>query len=435
MLTMSLAKSCVVCPPFSSTDGLPCVVLVVLAAGVDESEIIDVRIGTVALDESEVTTKQGTLGKICPVPEVGAVTTRKNNNSLVRTRVRTRVWTRGNFLKNWQITNARGIDGLTLAEHEVPTPGANEVLVRVRANSINYRDLTTILDPEPRGIVYPRVPNSDGAGDVVAVGKNVNRFRVGDRVAGIFFQKWIDGAVNSELMASAMGGAIDGMLSEYVVLDQAGLVSIPVHLSYEQAATLPCAAVTAWHSLVHVGNISAGDTVLLIGTGGVSIFALQFAVLHGARVIITSSSDEKLERARALGAWQTINYRDNPGWDDIALALTDGNGVDHVVETGGAGTLSQSVQALRIGGSIGLIGVLTGGEINPTPIMRKSLKMQGIYVGSRAMFEDMNKAIEAAALIPVVDREFTFEDAPAAYHHMQGASHLGKITISMSHGY
>lgn len=338
-------------------------------------------------------------------------------------------------MRNWQITNSRGIDGLTLAEHENPTPGANEVLVRVRANSINYRDLSTILDPEPRGIVYPRVPNSDGAGDVVGVGENVNRFRIGDRVAGIFFQKWIDGAINAELMASAMGGAVDGMLSEYVVLDQAALVKIPVHLSYEQAATLPCAAVTAWHSLVHVGKISAGDTVLLIGTGGVSIFALQFAVLHGARVIITSSSDEKLERARQLGAWQTINYRDNPGWDDIALALTEGNGVDHVVETGGAGTLSQSVEALRVGGSIGLIGVLTGGEINPTPIMRKSLKMQGIYVGSRAMFESMNKAIEAAALIPVVDQEFSFEDAPAAYHHMRGASHLGKITISMPDGY
>ncbi len=338
-------------------------------------------------------------------------------------------------LRSWQITNPRGIDGLTLAETEMPAPGAEEVLVRVRANSINYRDLSTILDPEPRGIAYPRVPNSDGAGDVVAIGDSVSRFRVGDRVAGCFFQKWGDGAINAEIMASAMGGAVDGMLSEYVVLNQAALVKVPVHLSYEQAATLPCAALTAWHSLVHVGNISAGDTVLLIGTGGVSIFALQFAVLHGARVIITSSSDEKLERARQLGAWQTINYRDNPGWDDIAVALTNGNGVDHVVETGGAGTLSRSIEAVRIGGSIGLIGVLTGGEINPTPVMRKSLRMQGIYVGSRAMFERMNMAIESASLLPVVDRDFSFDDAKAAYHHMQGASHLGKITISMPSGY
>jgi len=335
-------------------------------------------------------------------------------------------------VRTWQITNAQGIDGLTLAEVETPTPGHREVLVRVRANSINYRDLSTILDPEPRGIPYPRVPNSDGAGDIVAVGDGVTKFRVGDRVAGCFFQKWADGAIDAEKMASAMGGAIDGMLAEYVVLDENGLVNIPVHLSYEEAATLPCAALTAWHSLIHVGQINAGDTVLLIGTGGVSIFALQLAVAQGARVIITSSSDEKLARARELGAWQTINYRENPGWHDIVVALTHGVGVDHVVETGGAGTLKHSVEAVRIGGSIGLIGVLTGGEINPTPIMRKSINLRGIYVGSRAMFEEMNRAIEATSMLPVVDRNFSFEDAQDAYRHMQSAAHLGKITISMN---
>lgn len=332
-------------------------------------------------------------------------------------------------MRAWQIVNADGIEGLHLADVPTPAPGPGEVLVRVRANSINYRDLSTILDPEPRGIPYPRVPNSDGAGDVVEVGADVSGFRPGDRVAGCFFNRWIDGSVTPAAMASAMGGAIDGMLAEYVVLPQDALVHIPSHLSHAEAACLPCAALTAWHSLMHVGQINAGDTVLLLGTGGVSVFALQFAVMQGARVIMTSSSDEKLARARKLGAWQTVNYRDNPSWDDIAVAVTNGRGVDHVVETGGGGTLAQSISAVRVGGSIGLIGVLSGGQIDPTSIMRKSIRLQGIYVGSRAMFERMNRAIEANALLPVIDRSFDFEDAQAAYRHMQGAAHFGKIVI------
>ena len=209
------------------------------------------------------------------------------------------------------------------------------------------------------------------------------------------------------------------------------MVRIPAHLGYEEAACLPCAGLTAWHSLNHVGRITSGDTVLLLGTGGVSIFALQFAVAQGARVIVTSSSEEKLARVRDLGAWQTINYRDNASWDDIALALTNGRGVDHVVETGGGGTLAQSISAVRVGGSIGLIGVLTGGTIDPTAIMRKSINLQGIYVGSRAMFEQMNRAIEANTVFPVIDKVFSFEDAPDAYRRMQGASHLGKIVITV----
>jgi len=232
-------------------------------------------------------------------------------------------------------------------------------------------------------------------------------------------------------MASALGGALDGVLAQQVVLREGGLVSVPEHLSFEEAATLPCAALTAWHSLVEVSQVKAGETVLLLGTGGVSVFALQFAVMHGARAIVTSSSDAKLARARDMGAWQTINYKDTPDWDKAVMDLTGGRGVDHVVEVGGAGTLGKSIEAARVGGRIGLIGVLTGGQINPTAMMRKSLRVQGIYVGSRTMFEAMNRAISARELRPVIDRTFPFDDARAAYHHMRGASHFGKIVVTV----
>jgi len=215
------------------------------------------------------------------------------------------------------------------------------------------------------------------------------------------------------------------------VLGERGLVHLPPHLSFEEAATLPCAALTAWHALIEKGRLKAGETVLLIGTGGVSIFALQFAVLHGARAIVISSSDAKLERARSMGAWQTVNYRTTAEWQQAALDLTDGVGVDHVVEVGGAGTLERSIAATRVAGHVALIGVLTGGQVNPTAIMRKSLRMHGIYVGSRAMFEAMNRAIGAAELRPIIDRSFGFDEARAAYHHMQAAGHFGKIVVTL----
>ncbi|GAB4231323.1 MAG: NAD(P)-dependent alcohol dehydrogenase [Kiloniellaceae bacterium] len=334
-------------------------------------------------------------------------------------------------MRAWQIQTTEGLDGLKLAEVDLPDPGPGEVRVRLRANSINYRDLSVVSDPAARGIRLPRIPNSDGAGEVTAVGQGVTEFAPGDRVAGCFFAKWIDGPCSAEAMATARGGEIDGFLCEEANVRAEGLVKIPDHLSFAEAATLPCAALTAWRALVPVGRLKAGDSVLLLGTGGVSIFALQFATLMGARVILTSSSEEKLERARALGAWQTVNYREVPDWEQPVLEMTEGRGVDVTVEVGGAGTLEKSIAATRVAGTIGMIGVLTGGQVNPALVMRKSITLQGIYVGSRNLFRDMNRAIAAAELRPVIDRTFKFEEAPEAYRAMKAAGHFGKLVIEI----
>lgn len=332
-------------------------------------------------------------------------------------------------MRAYEIVSGDGIDALHLADRQTPKPGHGEVLVRMRASSLNYRDLMTVSDPVSRGLPLPRIPNSDGAGEVLAVGEGVTRFAPGDRVAGCFFQRWDDGDITADGMASALGGAVDGVLAEDVVLSERGLVAIPAHMSYPEAATLPCAALTAWNALVEKGGLKAGETVLLIGTGGVSIFGLQIARMHGARAVIISSSDEKLERARALGAWGTVNYRSTPEWQNAVLELTDGRGVDHVVEVGGAGTLPRSIASTRIAGHLALIGVLTGGEINPALIFRNSLRVSGIYVGSRAMFERMNRAFEAAELRPVIDRSFAFDEAREAFHAMKAAGHFGKLVV------
>ncbi len=333
-------------------------------------------------------------------------------------------------MKAYEI-RASGIDALKLCDREIRKPAPGEVLVRVRASSINYRDYLNVLDPVGRGIAMPRTPNSDGAGEVVEVGSGVSRFTPGDRVMGTFFQCWIGGGISSDAMASALGGALDGVLAEYVVLNEHGLVAMPPHLTFQEASTLPCAALTAWHSLVEMGGLKAGQIVLLLGTGGVSIMALQFAVMSGARVIITSSSDEKLARAKAMGAWQTINYKTQPDWEKAVLDMTGGLGVDHVVEVGGAGTVERSVAAVRVGGTIAMIGVLTEGTLNATAVMRKSIRLQGIYVGSRSMFENMNKAIAAHEMRPVVDRIFPLEEARAAFHCMGEAGHFGKIVVTV----
>jgi NADPH:quinone reductase-like Zn-dependent oxidoreductase len=324
------------------------------------------------------------------------------------------------------------LDALKLVERPQPKPGPGQALVRVRANSLNYRDLVVAEGGYGRQVKTPLVPLSDGAGEVVEVGAGVTRVKPGARVAAIFLQSWLGGALTGNDYKSALGGGLDGMLAEYVVLDADGLVPIPDHLSYAEAACLPCAAVTAWNALVAEGGIRAGDSVLVLGTGGVSIFALQFARLHGARVIVTSSSEAKLARAVEMGASDGIDYRQTPEWGRRVWELTGGAGVDHVVEVGGAGTLPQSFRAVRFGGRISLIGVLSepGAAVDPRPLLMKGARLQGIYVGSREMFEAMNRAIALALLRPVIDRVFPFTEASEAYRYMKAAGHFGKIVIS-----
>ena len=335
-------------------------------------------------------------------------------------------------MNSWRLTSP-GIDGLALSERPSPQPDHGEVLVRVRAASLNYRDLNVARGSYGRGGTKQNlVPLSDGAGEVAAIGPGVTRVKPGDRVAGIFMQRWTAGGITPEAAGSALGGgAIDGMLAEEVVLHQDGLVHIPAHLSFQEAATLPCAAVTAWHGLVDHGRTRAGDTVLILGTGGVSIFALQFAQMMGATVLATSSSEAKIDRLRQMGVADAVNYRTNPEWQEAILAATGGRGVDHVVEVGGAGTLGRSMQAVRMGGKISMIGVLTGGEANPTPLLRRTIGLQGIYVGSREMFDAMNRAIAGHHMRPVIDRVFPFAEAPAAYRHLESGSHFGKVVISL----
>lgn len=336
-------------------------------------------------------------------------------------------------MKAYKIQNNTGIAALTLVDRPDPQLTTNQVLIKVHAVSLNYRDLLVAEGAYGSGQKYPLIPASDGAGEVVTVGAGVKRVKVGDRVAGIFFQDWIYGPLTRDKMKSDLGGGIDGMLAEYVVLHEDGLVIIPEHLSYVEGATLPCAAVTAWHALVTKAHVGAGETILLLGTGGVSIFALQFAKIYGARVIITSSSEAKLAKARQLGADETINYHETPDWEKKVYTLSERLGVDHVVEVGGAGTLPKSLQAVRIGGRISLIGVLSGrgNEIDPMPILFKSLTVQGIYVGSREMFESMNQAISQHQLKPIIDRVFPWTAAKDAYTYLKSAAHFGKVLIEI----
>ncbi len=323
-----------------------------------------------------------------------------------------------------------GIEELALVDREKATFSDTQVLVKFHANSLNYRDLMMINGWYNPKLKMPLVPFSDGAGEVVAVGESVTKFKIGDRVCPIFMQNWVDGEVDFRKAKHTLGGDIDGCLREFGAFDENGLVHIPQHFSYEEAATLPCAAVTAWNALAVSGKVKKDDFVLLQGTGGVSIFALQFAKIFGAKVIITSSSDEKLERAKQLGADFTINYKEREDWDKAVLEITEKRGVDHIVEVGGAGTLQRSLNAVKIGGHIAVIGVLSGkGEFNPVSILMKAIKLQGIFVGSREMFESMNACISENNLTPIVDKVFQFDETIAALKRMKNGSHFGKIVV------
>lgn len=337
-------------------------------------------------------------------------------------------------MKVVEIHESFGLESLRVTERPDPRPEdllPGQVLLRMKAASLNYRDLLTVQGLYNPKQTLPLIPCSDGCGEVEAVGEGVTRVAPGDRVAPIFSQGWIAGEPTRDRMRSTLGGPLDGTLCERMVLDAAGVVKAPAHLSDEEVACLPCAAVTAWSALVTDGGVTAGDTVLVLGTGGVSIFALQIARLLGARTIVTSSSDEKLERAKELGAWQGINYVETPEWGKEVVKRNGGRGVDLVVEVGGAGTLTQSLNAVRMGGTIALIGVLAGiaADVQVTRILMNRVRVQGILVGDRDRFEAMNRAFEMGGVQPVVDRTFPLEETREALELMAQGGHFGKIAI------
>jgi NADPH:quinone reductase-like Zn-dependent oxidoreductase len=336
--------------------------------------------------------------------------------------------------KQWQLVRS-GAQGYTLklAQVPIPKPAANEVLVKMHAASLNRRDVFVMRGGYPMPPREVVVPLSDGAGEIVSVGASARRFKVGDKVLPIFFPRWIGGRPGPHDTEVSLGGAVDGVLTEYLVIDEQSLVAMPAGLSYEEAATLPCAAVTAWNGLITRGRMQPGDYVLLEGTGGVSIFGLQYAVALGAKPIITSSSDEKLARAKALGAIGGVNYVTTPDWENPVRALTGGAGVQQALEVGGKDTLKHAIASLGHGGHIALIGGLGGfgGEIPALALLSSNITVSGIFVGSRADFEAMNAFIEKHRVKPVIDRTFAFADAEAAYQLMESGRFFGKIVIRM----
>jgi NADPH:quinone reductase-like Zn-dependent oxidoreductase len=335
-------------------------------------------------------------------------------------------------MQAYEIHEAFGLENLRLVSRAHEAVGAHDVRVQLRAVSLNYRDVLTVqglYNPKQR---LPLVPCSDGAGVVKEIGSEVTRFKVGDRVIPNFAQRWLSGAPQVSKIRPTLGGPLDGTLRTEAVFNEQGLVAMPSHLSFEEAATLPCAALTAWSALSQV-NLQSGETLLIQGTGGVAIFALQFAKLRGARVVITSKSEEKLARAKTLGADITINYMAVPTWGRAARDVTRGEGVDAVLEVGGGETLEQSIQALKPGGSIALIGVLSGTHtsLSLTPILMQNLRIQGVLVGHREQFEAMNRAIELHALRPVIGETHAFSNAIDAFERMMQGAHFGKIVIAI----
>jgi NADPH:quinone reductase-like Zn-dependent oxidoreductase len=337
-------------------------------------------------------------------------------------------------MRLYKIGKLGSLDALELKEAEAPRPGAGQVVVRIRACALNHRDLKIISGKYTSVALKPgAIPLSDGAGAVAAVGPDVTRWKVGDRVAPIFVQRWLGGDLLPEYMPSALGGPSDGVLAESIVMSQEGLVRIPSHMSFEQAATLPCAAVTAWNAALVKGALQPGHTVVTLGTGGVSLFTAQFALMTGARVIATTGSDEKIERLRKLGVSEVINYRTTPDWDVRVRELTGGRGAGLVVEVGGPGSLARSIGAIRHCGHVSVVGNLAGkSTIDPGALFAKRASMCGIQVGSRDMFEAMNRAIEVAKLEPVIDRVFDFAETRAAYEYLASGQHFGKVVIRIS---
>lgn len=335
-------------------------------------------------------------------------------------------------MKVFQVQDAWAMDHLVSAERPDPQPGPGEVLLRMKAASLNYRDL---LVPK-RGYgaltgTLPLIPVSDGVGEVAAIGAGVTRVAVGDRVCPIMIQSWVGGEPTAQRLRATLGGPLDGVMAEYMVLSEQGVVKAPANLSDEEAASLPCAALTAWSAIVTQGRVKAGDKVLVQGTGGVSLFALQFAKLLGAFVVVTSSRTEKLRRALELGADAGIDYAETPEWGNAARDVAGGDGLDHIVEVGGAATLPQSLRAIRAGGTLSLIGVLSGPKMDVAlgPLVTRQVRLQGVTVGSRDGFEAMARAIEQHRLRPVVNRSFAFAELKEALSHLAGGSHFGKICI------
>jgi NADPH:quinone reductase-like Zn-dependent oxidoreductase len=334
-------------------------------------------------------------------------------------------------MKTWRATSGGQIDGLTLGEEPSPRPGPGQVRVRLAAASLNYRDLMVVRGGYAPASAAPFVPGSDGVGKVVEIGPGVTRFAVGDRVATSFFPEWVDGVMTPDAVAGALGGGGAGTFTGELVLGEHSLVKSPAHLTDEEAATLTCAGTTAWHALFEAARVQPGETVLLLGTGGVSIWALQLAKAAGCRVIITSSDDAKLERARTLGADHTINYRNVPEWAAQARRLTGGVGVDAVLEVGGEKTLLQSVASVRMQGTVVVIGAVSGasGGLPPRALIPGATRLQGVYVGPRRMHEKLARFVETTGIRPVVGRSFAFPELKEAYRFQESGGHFGKVVI------
>jgi NADPH:quinone reductase-like Zn-dependent oxidoreductase len=335
-------------------------------------------------------------------------------------------------MRVFQIEGGWGMDHLVLSSRPDPRPGPGEVLLRMKAASLNYRDLVV---PD-RGYgqytgTLPLIPISDGVGEVVEAGAGVSRVAVGDRVCPTFLQRWVGGELNLERITGSLGGPIDGVMADLMVMPEGGVCRVPEHLSDVQAATLPCAALTAWSALVTEGGLRAGDRLLVQGTGGVALFALQFAKMAGAHVTVISSSDDKLARARALGADAGINYRSEPEWARASRAITGGAGFDHILELGGEKTLPQSLRCIRPGGTVSMIGVLSGGTMSASLglIVTRQVRLQGITVGSRDGFEAMLRAIGQHRLEPIVDRVFEFAELKDAMAYLASGAHFGKVCL------